>query len=264
LGENVEDYERFNLALQKDEIDEREMSRASGENTPAAVARSHRERVPTSGSARQQPQSSSQGMMQEGLQQREEAYARHHDDGRHNGNGDASSWDIDQQVQGHHSMAADGSSGHFLSNSLSPPPFSSSALGPLATPATAAMQDRSRTSEANGSRRRATSRPAFAQINSTSMSNEDGSSATDADGDADADVDADAEEGIYETKADGNLGFRSSIGTINGFSSKVPTQSQTKVRFSKSCMRAFLRLTLLRPRLDRKSIDSHAIVCLLG
>lgn len=239
LGENAEDYERFNLTLRDDGREEGGISEASGDNTPAAVTRAgahHRERVPTSGSARL-PQSS-QGVMQEGLQQREEAYARHHDDGQqgNNGKGDTSSWDMEAQGHDRHSMAADGSSGHFLSNSLSPPPFSSSALGPLAT-SVAPAQDHPRTTEANGSRRRESSRPAFAQINSTTPSNEDGSSATT---DADADVDADAEEGTYETEADGNPGFRSSIGTINGFGSKVPTQSQTKVSLSIYCMNVIL------------------------
>jgi len=232
LGDNADDYDRLNSSLRDNATilaDEDINLDVSGENTPAAISRvagANRERVPTNGSGRQVQ--NKQGM-HEGLQEREEIYDRHHSSDHHqmNDNGDVPSWHLEGKTPPHRqhtldqrSLASDESSGHFLSNSLSPPPFSSDAVGPLGVGQPLEKN--------NHQRREMPGRPAFAQVNSTTLSNEDASSSGATD--ADADVDADEEEEPHDTEADGNETAVIPKGTTNGFASKVPTQSQTKVR----------------------------------
>jgi hypothetical protein len=241
LGDNNDDYDRLNSSLRDHATnlaDDEISPDGSGDNTPAATSRAgggNRERIPTNGSGRRLQ--SRQGM-HEGLQEREEIYARHHNsDHQRNDNGDVPSWHLEgktpphrQETPDQRSLAADGSSSHFLSNSLSPPPFSSDAVGPLA----------GQSLEKSNSQRREASRPAFAQVSSTTLSNEDASSSGATD--ADADVDADEEEEHHDAEADGNdtaVIPKSPFGAMNGFASKVPTQSQTKVRSSHNLLEAF-------------------------
>lgn len=268
LGEHSEDYDRLNSSMKEaasnleddDDNNNNHSPDVSGDNTPAAASRTSglRERIPTSGSSRHSHQSSQ--VMQEGLDERDEAY---HQIQHKEGDVDVPKWHLDDPRHHHQnqniaqhtnqqdirSLANDGSSGHVLTNSLSPPPFSSSAQGPLAPSNKSILSPPHRESthpEDRTPRRRESSRPAFTQISdSNSTSNEDASSAA-ADGDGDADADADADEEPFEAEVDGDETayiVRNSTGTINGFTSKVPTQSQTKAS----------------KRYDYEQIESHVL-----
>lgn len=238
LGENIDDVDRLSSSLRNaastlDDV----VSETSGDQTPAPLHRrgGSRERMLSNGSSQREQQQHLSQVMQEGLKERDEVYARNH-----NEDGDVPRWDLDDARHRHqlhrypdNAPAArhDDGSPHVISHSLSPPPFSSSGQGPISTASAlrgnaAAQMETSQPSWQRASRRRETSRPSFTQISgdSNSASNEDAGSAT-------ADGDADADESANEAEADGDetaYVVRSPTGP-SGSSNKVPTQSQTKV-----------------------------------
>jgi nicotinamide mononucleotide adenylyltransferase len=241
LGENVDDVERLAASLRNaasnldDDVPEME-----GDQTPATLSRRRNGSNERNQSVNRQIQRPQSQVMQDGLAERNEAYAR---DQHHLIDGDVPQWHLDdprhQRQQG--AGGIDDASPHIISHSLSPPPFSSSGQGPLSTASTLRgkhtmpLSDplHSQSQAEGSSRRRETSRPFFTQISdSNSASNEDASSAY-------ADGDADADEDLNDAEVDGDdtaYIVRNTSG-VNGAASKVPTQSQTKVR-SGRCMPA--------------------------
>jgi nicotinamide mononucleotide adenylyltransferase len=242
LGENIDDIERLNSSLRNAalDIEDGHNSEASGDQTPAAAFQrmsGSRERMSTGGSVRQHQRRQSQ-VMQDGLNERNEAYAR---DQHALPDRDVPRWHLDdprhQQQQQREATtgnaAVEEQSPHIISHSLSPPPFSSAGQGPFSTASTLKgsstlpldPSSSSRSHIGRGHRRRESSRPSFTQISdSNSASNDDAASAT-------ADGDADADEDVNEAEADGDetaYVVRNPM-AANGATSKVPTQSQTKV-----------------------------------
>jgi len=245
LGENVDDMERLASSLRNaaSNLDDGNNSEASGDQTPAPFPRSgrgggSRERMPTGGStSRHSHQRGQSQVMQEGLKERNEAYARNNP--HQNADGDVPNWHLDdprhqQQTTNTSSTGAAGdASPHVISHSLSPPPFSSAGQGPLSTASTLRGNHNMTSNDpllahsltGRAPRERESSRPSFTQISdSNSASNEDASSAA-------ADGDADADEDLNEAEVDGDetaYVVRNPMGA-NGATNKVPTQSQTKV-----------------------------------
>lgn len=241
LGEYSDDYSKQSTSSSKEGPSHASEDGllSSGEHTPGNTLanRSHSQRGRTSTGDSDHihhhlldHQRRRSQVMLEGLQAREEAYARD----QHTTNADVPPWDLDDiRKQRNGSLVAPrtGNSTAHPNHSLSPPPFSSSAQGPLA-PSTSTLRQGTPTlpqspmaTEERRHRTRESSRPSFTQIsNSNSTSNEDA-------GSAEADGDADADESLHDGEVDGDETAyltRPVLG-LNGSAKVVPTQSQTKV-----------------------------------
>ena len=273
LGENVDDFSRLDASSSSSLRDGMQVddgtSATSSDHTPAPSLRS---RSLHKGGA--QSRESSQQQQHQLQHTRQESHRQHSREGaKGNGNIDGDAvygggfrtdrdvprWHLDDP-RNHDEQLAEYRQGSglnestlppaSLSQSLSPPPFSSSGQGPISSSASSAVVDTNNnsseadhllSSQGRAHRRRESSRPSFTQIShSNPTSTDDASNSS-----AAADGDADADESIHEGEVDGDdtvyvarggVAGAGGVSSSNGAAKAVPTQSQTKVRLLPSSL----------------------------